>query len=53
MQTIKPKVGNTFYCKYNIVNNMLALVTWILTDDDQVLQCKWLVQGYKMLKGCW
>ena len=29
MKTIKPKVGNTWYWKYNIVNNMLAKVTWI------------------------
>jgi len=36
MQTIRPKVGNTLHCKYNIANNMLALVTWTLTDDDQV-----------------
>jgi len=32
---------------------MLAQMTWILTDDDQVSQCKWQMKGYKVLKGCW
>jgi hypothetical protein len=53
MKTIKPEVGNTLYCKYNIASNMLAEVTWILTDDAHVLQCKWLIKGYKVLKGSW
>jgi len=52
MKTIKPKAGKTLYSQYNVANNMLAQVTWILTDDDQVSQWKWLVKGYKVLKGC-
>jgi len=52
MKTIKPKVGNTLYCQYNVANNMLPQVIWIFTDDDIVSQCKWLVKGYKVLKGC-
>jgi len=53
MKTIKPKVGNTLYCQYNVAYNMLAQVTRILTDDDQVSQRKRLVKGYKVLKGCY